>query len=68
MFKTKITLINAQWNTLDEYKSRVKPSVGEDIWSKKHKCYYRVLRVIHSLKNGFELVLVVEKLEELKLN
>jgi len=67
MFKTKIKLIDSGWNQLDEFKSRFNPTFDELIFSKKCNCYYRVINVIHSLLNGYELILVVEKVESLKL-
>lgn len=67
MFKNKIRLIDAGWHQLDEFKSRFKPTFDELIYSKNNKCYYRVINVIHSLLNGYELILVVEKAELLKL-
>ena len=67
MFKNKIKLINAEWVQLDEFKSRLKPTFDELIYSKKCECYYKVINVIHSLLNGYELILVVEKVEGLKL-
>jgi len=67
MFKSKIKLIDAGWNQLDEFKSRFNPTFDELIYSKNNDCYYRVINVIHSLLNGYELILVVEKVEGLKL-
>ena len=67
MFKSKIKLIDSEWNQIDEFKSRFKPTFDELIYSKKHKSYFKVINVIHSLLNDYELILVVDKVDTLKL-
>lgn len=63
MFKTKFTLLDIEWNQLFEYWSRVKPCEGEFIYVELHECYYKVLKVIHSIKKPMQTILVVEKVK-----
>jgi hypothetical protein len=60
MFKKKFTLLDTSWNQLYIYKSSVKPSEGEYIYIDDHKSYYKVLRVVHSIKKPKQTILVVE--------
>ena len=48
MFKTKIVLVDKDWNYIDEYKSRFKPFVDEYIYLKSK--YYKVLDIINTDK------------------
>jgi len=67
MFKTKFILLDEDWNELYQYFSRVKPVEGEYIYIDKDKIYYKVLRVIHSIKESRQIILVVDKIKnELK--
>jgi len=67
MFKTKITLLDINWDVIDYYKSNFKPSVGEFIFSKVNDRYYEVTQVIHSLEDGFDLILVVNPVDYKKM-
>lgn len=60
MFKTRFTLLDRDWKQIYTYKSRVKPSEGEYIYVDDHKSYYKVLRVVHSMKNPRQTILVVD--------
>ena len=66
MFKTNIVLINREWKEIDSFKSRFKPTFDELVYSKNKDSYFKVINVIHSLKNGYDLILVVEKTKAIK--
>ena len=62
MFRTKIVLVDKDWNVIHEYKSRMKPSVDEFIYVEP--IYFKVIAVIHSIKFIYPekfLTVVVEK-------
>lgn len=62
MFRTKIRLIDEDWNLIHEYKSRMKPSVDEYIYIEPK--YFKVLAVIHArhiLTNNKGLTVVVKE-------
>jgi len=67
MFKTKITLLDINWKVIETYKSNFKPSVGEYVFSKWNDSYYEVTQVIHSLEDGFDLILVVNPVDYKKI-
>ena len=67
MFKTKIILLDKDWNYVWSYKSRMKPSVGDFIYVENPSTYYVVLAVIHSLKSGGRsITLMVDEHKSLK--
>lgn len=67
MFKTKIILLNKNWDYIWSYKSRMKPSVGDFIYVENPNTYYVVLAVIHSLKLGRRsIILMVDEHKSLK--
>ena len=66
MMKNKIRLIDSNWVVVGEYKSSFKPTHDELVYLKKEDSYFKVINVIHSLLSGYELILVVEKVEPLK--
>lgn len=63
MFKTKFILLDEDWNQIYQYSSRVKPVQDEFIYVDEHKLYYKVLRVIHSIKKPRRTILVVDKIK-----
>jgi hypothetical protein len=71
MFTTIIKIIDTDWNELDVYKSRIKPSVGEYIYSYKASCYYKVVSVVHTIGLGTitknEILIVVQLAENQEL-
>lgn len=67
MFKTKIILLDKDWNYIWSYKSRMKPSVGDFIYVENPSTYYVVLAVVHSLKSeGKSITLIVDVHQSLK--
>mgnify|MGYP003637384018 CR=1 FL=1 len=66
MFKLKISLVTKDWKIIKKYSSRVKPSENELIYLESHESYFRVLNVIHSIKKKFTIILVVEKIENIR--
>ena len=63
MFKNKFTLLNKDWVVITKYKSRVKPNEGEYIYVGENKQYYKVIKVIHSIKPLKQIILVVEEVK-----
>ena len=59
MFKTKIILLDKDWNYIWSYKSRMKPSVGDFIYVENPSTYYVVLAVVHSLKSGSRSITIM---------
>jgi len=48
MFRTNFLIVDEEWNLITEYKSRIKPDVGEFIFLQPK--YYKVLNVVHTFK------------------
>jgi hypothetical protein len=48
MFKTKIHLVDEDWNLIYDYKSRIKPAVDEFIYV--YPRYFKVLAVVHLIE------------------
>jgi hypothetical protein len=67
MFKTKIRLISEDWVDLKVYKSRFKPNLDEYIYMQEEASYYSVVKVIHSLRDVFELIVVVKRVENINI-
>ena len=49
MFRTNFLIVDEEWNLIHQYKSRVKPDVGEFIYIQPK--YFKVLNVIHTFKD-----------------
>tara|TARA_R110000796_G_scaffold252137_1_gene385293 strand:- start:2907 stop:3122 length:216 start_codon:yes stop_codon:yes gene_type:complete len=48
MFRTNFLIVDEEWNLITQYKSRVKPDVGEFIYLEPR--YFKVINVIHTFK------------------
>jgi len=67
MFKSRIILLDKDWNYIWAYKSRMKPSVGDFIYVENPSTYYVVTAVVHSLKSrGKSITLIVEEHKSIK--
>jgi hypothetical protein len=63
--KTKIILLDRDWNEVFRYNSNMKPIEGEFIYIEGLKSYYKVFKVVHSIMDTNKIILVVEKVEGL---
>jgi len=48
MFRTNFLIVDEEWNLITEYKSRIKPDIGEFIYLEPR--YFKVITVMHTFK------------------
>ena len=64
-----VSVLDSSWEVIkNRIRLKVIPTVGEVMYFEKDKAYYKVVTVVHNIKNKHNIWLVVEHIQHNEVN